>query len=338
MQKGYLLLLFICFFQSYSFGQKRYQFELFAERNYIGYHFDDDFLFIANRDEQYTGGFEFEWMHQLQKTKIRRGLLNPFQSSNRYFVMTFGTQLYTPYNLSDSLIILNDRPFSSYLFTSFGYTAYDVKNTRKLTVDLYLGVMGSDFPGKVQEYIHQFGDSPPANGWGNKLAEKETFIPNLRVNYQKNQLIIGPIYSSMIDWIQVTTLFELNAGCYLNAGRGGLKFSGFNHQPKSQSQIAFSPSPIARKRNSKWLMTTYFTPQFQLVGYNTSLQSLPWLSSPYQIEASIINRYVWILEAGINLSYNRFNITYLVQSRTKEFNKYQHSWHSWGGITMGFTF
>ncbi len=333
-----MFLLFIFFYQGTSFGQRRYQFELFEQRNYFGYHFDDDFLFMANRDEQYTGGIEFELLHHIKNKKEKQGLFNPFPVGNRYFTLTFGTQLYTPYNLSDSLIILNDRPYSSYLFTSFGYTAYDKPLKRKLTFDFYLGLMGSDFPSKVQDYIHQFGDSPTANGWIHKLAAKETLVPNLRLNYQKNKLTIGPIYSSMIDWIQVTSVLEINGGLYLNAVKGGIKFSGFNHKPKGASQLEMSTSNETRDRKSKWLITTYVLPQIQLVGYNTSLQSLPWLDSPYKLEANIINRYVWIIEAGINLSYNRFNLTYLVQSRTKEFNKFQQAWHSWGGITMGFSF
>lgn len=324
--------------QNLVFGQKRYQFELFDHRDYFGFHFDDDFLFMNNRDEQYTGGLEFEWLHQCAKTKTKRGLFNPFKSANRYFSMTAGTQLYTPYNVSDSLIILNDRPFSSYLFTSLGYTAYDLKKERKLTVDFYLGVMGSNFPGKVQGYIHQFGDSPPANGWNNKLASKESFIPNLRLNYQRNKITIGPIYSSMFDWVQIGTVIDVNAGFYLNTVKAGFKISGFNHTPKTASQLTLKTSRPQRSRKSKWQMTTYFTPQFQLVGYNTSLQSLPWLYSPYSIQTDILNRYVWVIEAGINLTYNHFHLTYLVQSRTKEFNKYQHTWHSWGGVTMGLSF
>ena len=142
----------------------------------------------------------------------------------------------------------------------------------------------------------------------------------------------------MIDWIQVTSVLEINGGLYLNAVKGGIKFSGFNHKPKGASQLEMSTSNETRYGKSKWLITTYVLPQIQLVGYNTSLQSLPWLDSPYKLEANIINSYVWIIEAGINLSYNRFNLTYLVQSRTKEFNKFQPAWHSWGGITMGCSF
>ena len=38
-----------------AFGQRREQFEL-GDSQYLGFHFDDDFLFVTNRDEQYTGG------------------------------------------------------------------------------------------------------------------------------------------------------------------------------------------------------------------------------------------------------------------------------------------
>lgn len=312
--------------------------EQFQEQHYFGFHFDDDFLYLFNRDEQYTGGLEFEYIQRGQKTKIKRGLFNPYSNGARYWNLSLGTKLYTPNNLTDSLIILNDRPYSSYIYTSFGYSAFDSRKEKRLTIDLNLGVMGSELPGKVQDYIHQFGESPSANGWKNKLADRPYFIPNLHVNYQRNRITVGPINTWFLDWIQIATILDINTGLFMNNLKGGLKISGFNHQPTTASQIRFKTNNCKKTPKSYWKIGSYISPQVQFVAHNTTLQSLPWFNSPYIITPELVNRVVWAVEAGINMTYKRFHISYVIQSYTKEFTKFQHKWHNWAGVTIGKSF
>lgn len=331
--------MFVCLLlvTSLTFSQKRNQFEQFDESNYFGLHFDDDLLIVANRDEQYTGGLEFEYMHLVKKSNAKRTIFNPFENSKRYFTASFGTQIYTPYEISDTAIVFNDRPFSSYVYSTVGYTSYDTTTTKKLSVDLYFGAIGSELPGKAQQYIHQFGESPPANGWPNKLSDSLRFIPNLRINFQKNQFSYGP-FRSFVDWVQIGTVLELNTGLFVNNVKGGIKISGFNHRPQTNSHVTFKRKMTPHVRKSKWKLTSYFMPQIQLVGHNTSLQGLRWIESPHVIAAEDINRFVWALEGGINLSRKKFHVSYLIQARSKEFKMYQQIWHTWAGITIGFSF
>ncbi len=322
-------------------GQKKTQFEPILQNNYIGFHFDDDFLFIGNRDEQYTGGLELEYIRKSQKKSEKVTILNPFTNGDRYWNYTFGSYLFTPYNVSDSMIILNDRPFSSYIFGSFGYTAYNKNHQKRLAATLYMGFMGSALPGRVQDSIHTIGDSPPAYGWGNRIAESEVFIPNLSINYQANIFNIGRLPITLIRWIQLSNLFELNTGLFRNNIGGGLKISGYNYLPISNSSYSYKPTEVnehRRYKQRKLRITTYFSSKIELVLHNTTLQSLPWLYSPYAIENKYINRHVFAIECGFNLNYNHFNLSYAFQARSKEFTKYQGNWHTWAGVTLGFSF
>lgn len=336
-----LFSIFSLLLTFYSQGQKTGQFEPIPHNNYLGYHFDDDFLFLGNRDEQYTGGLEFEYIRKSQKTKKKRTMLNPFSEGQRYWNCTFGAYLFTPYNVSDSLIILNDRPFSSYIFGTFGYTAYDQNYQKKLTTTIYLGVMGSELPGRIQDSIHTLGESPPANGWNNKLAESEVFIPNLKINYQANIWRIGRFKSTIFRWIQIGSVFEVNTGLFRNNFIGGLKISGFNHKPIGKSRFGFFHGITNKnktQRKKKLKLTTYFSPKYELVLHNTTLQSLPWLYSPYTIENQIMNRRVMSMEVGFNMNFNRFQLSYVFQARSQEFKKYSRNWHTWAAITMGISF
>ena len=335
------LTLLICFIicTGSLFGQKREQYEFFLEKNYLGLHFDDDFLFIGNRDEQYTGGLEIEFIHASKKKKQQRHIINPFSYGQRYWTHTFGSYLFTPYNVSDSLIILNDRPYSSLIYTTVGYTAYDEKRQKKLTTELYLGIMGSELPGKIQDKIHTIGESPPASGWDNRISKDEIFTPNLKINYQSNFLTIGRIDALIIDWIQLGTIYELNAGFFANNFSAGIRLSTYNQNPLSESRYNYKLSKNSERSRKRKLHTTFYLyPRFEAVIQNASLQGLQWIDSPYKIPTDEMNRFVWDIEAGMNLTYGRFHLSYLVRTRSKEFFKYREDWHSWAGISLGFSF
>lgn len=338
LQMKKLILLILIGLPAMALSQKRYQFIQFEEKHYAGYHFDDDFLFLGNRDEQYTGGLEFELLTNSQKIKEKRGLFNPFRNGQRVWITTFGSYLFTPYNITDSLIILNDRPYSSYIYSTLGYTANDENLEKKLTFELFLGIIGSELPGKIQSKLHTVGDSPPTFGWQHRIAEKETFIPNIHFNYQKNIATIGKINVLNFNWIQLGTQYDLNAGLYLNTLAYGIRISAFNHKPLSNSPLYYGSSASDDTEKRKLRVTTYFNPMFQYVAYNTTLQSLPWLDSPYVITSDLIERGVWMMEAGVNLTYKRFHTSYLFRARSKEFRKFQQEWHTWAGITMGWSF
>lgn len=333
--------LLLCFIASLNIGlsQKRDQFEFFPEQQYFGFHFDDDFLFIGNRDEQYTGGLEFEYIRAAKRAREKRDLINPFSNGKRFWTYTIGSYLYTPYNVSDSLIILNDRPYSSFIYTTIGYTAYDAKQQKKLTTEIYFGIMGSELPGKIQDKIHTIGESPPASGWDNRIAEFETFTPNLRVNYQSNLFTLGQIKPSMVDWIQLGAIYELNTGIFANNLSAGLRLSAFNYKPLGTSRYNLSVQKNGlNKKKRKWHTTFYVNGKLEAVVQNASLQGLQWVKSPYKIPTDEMNRFVWDIEAGINLSKGRFHTSYIVRTRSKEFYKYREDWHTWAGLTLGVSF
>ena len=220
-------------------AQRRDQNLPFEQNSYFGIQFDDDFLFIGNRDEQYTGGLEFEFIHALSKSSEKRGIMNPFRNGSRYFTSAVGSYLHTPYNVSDSLIILNDRPFSSYMYIELGYLAHSKDQRQRFSADLYLGMMGAELPGKIQEAVHTIGDSPPANGWKNRIAQEKVFIPNLKLNYQNTLLNVGGFHFLGFNWIQFRSLWELQTGLYFNGVSGGLMILADNQAPTEKSRFNF---------------------------------------------------------------------------------------------------
>lgn len=312
---------------------------LFDDNNYFGFYFDDDFLFLGNRDEQYTGGLGFEYLHIVKKKQAKRNLVNPFSNGQRFFTMCFGTELFTPYNIADSSIIITDRPFSSYMYTSVGYVSFDQRLERRFQAELYLGVMGSPLPGQIQGIIHLFGDSPPTNGWENRLMDEETFIPNIRVHYQRNILTIGKIRPLLFNWFQLSKFFVGHLGYYSDNLGAGFRGQFSSNYPTTESKHTINLKPFdkqyahAEEKQADWSL--YFQGWLELVGRNTSLQSLPWMDSPYTIGRDLVNRHVWTIELGVSLNYKKLFMNYYVRARTKEFRKYTNTWHNWASISIG---
>lgn len=321
------------------FAQRRDQYPVLEKTNYFGLQFDDDFLFLGNRDEQYTGGLEFEYIRHFKKKKAKVGLFNPFSEGSRFFTSSVGSYLHTPYNISDSLIIENDRPFSSYMYIQTGYLAHSSDFQRRFTAEIYFGMMGALLPGKIQDAVHTIGDSPPTNGWKNRIAQKKRFIPNLKFNYQNTLINITGFDFIGLRWLQFRSIWELQTGLYLNSFSGGLLIMADNKRPSEKGQFkTIIPQKRAEDEDKKFRFRPYFTGEIRFVAQNTSLQSLPWLDSPFIVAPDHLNRLIWILEGGFMFTRGRFHCAYKVQAHSREYVKYQPDWHTWAGMTLGWAF
>lgn len=334
-------LLFFSFFiiPSFLLAQRRDQYPILEKMNYFGTQFDDDFLFLGNRDEQYTGGLEFEYIRKIESIKEKQGILNPFKNGQRFISSSFGSYLHTPYNVSDSLIILNDRPFSSYMYLQSGYIAHSADYERRFSAEIYFGMMGGILPRKIQDAIHTIGDSPPTNGWENRIAQKRRFIPNLKFNYQNTLINITGFDFISLRWLQARTIWELQTGLYYNGISGGLLLMADNKRPIEKGKYkAIIPPNKGNDEGKKYRFRPYVTGEVRLVAQSTSLQSLPWLYSPYIVTPDLINRVVWVGEIGAMITHGRFHFAYKINSHSREFKKYQPNWHTWAGITLGWVF
>lgn len=304
----------------------------------MGYHFDDDFLFLGNRDEQYTGGLEVEFIGLSKRKKRKKSVLNPYPKGIKATTGVLGCKLYTPYNVSDSLVILNDRPFSSLIYGGLGYLAYNERLTKKIMLLFYVGLIGSELPGKVQAAIHTVGESPPALGWHNRISATERFVANVHFSEQTNWVALNGINFWGLNRLHLATALEINTGMYLNAIGGGVCVSFFNYATNGNALYNWKVGQLKAEKEAKIRCTAYFKPQWQFVIQNTGLQGLPWIDSPYVITNDILKREVWMLEGGINLNFKRFFMSYTVRAKSKEFTKYVRRWHSWAGVTMGVNF
>jgi hypothetical protein len=216
-----------------------------------------------------------------------------------------------------------------------GYTSYSAKKRGRVAVDLSLGVIGSALPGQVQTILHKIGDSKPPNGWQHRIGTRTIFAPNFRINSQINILSVINFNWATIRQLNLQQVSELNAGLFESNLKYGFRLNGFNYDAQQCAHLTFNHNST-KSELSKFRFNPYFSAIAQLVFHNSTLQGLPWITSPYELNADDIYRIVYTFDIGFTLQYRKMFLKYNVKVRSKEFYEFSKDWHTWAGIVFGF--
>lgn len=127
-------------------------------------------LFQRNDDMDYTGSLRIEIGTDYLNTYRRRGLKS-------YQVLYYGFDVYTPYFKDLSIFSkadtfnVNDRPHGSFQYFGWGKRGLSVNNAFRWSIDVKMGIIGSDIGYRFQKTLHQdVSDSPLPRGWGAQIA------------------------------------------------------------------------------------------------------------------------------------------------------------------------
>lgn len=191
-------------------------------------------LFGTGSDGHYTHGSEISYVSDTYQPDWLKSFASGIglysQGDDLRTVWSLGQQIYTPNDISRSDLIVNDRPYAGWLYTSFGMFTDSqqrstVRNINKL--ELIVGVVGPQSGAEnAQKRIHKWTDSTRPEGWDNQLHDETT----VDLQYQHEWII--PLVSNYIDIVPRvgTTLgtsqrnagagFTFRIGSGLNADAG----------------------------------------------------------------------------------------------------------------------
>ena len=315
---------------------------------------ENDFLFINNNDENYTGGLN------LELTMSKWNIWQPFielSPENNYQKISFGGSGYTPQDLESTEVVLGDRPYASSVFTSLGLLSLNESKDASLISKLYLGIIGSSGPGKVQYFLHDnhfFGSTRPnPQGWENQIGYDGALLLNYNVRYMES------LFKTSNDSRDLTILRPywtagLDLGNYMINGQLGLYIDLLNLNSFPIFGVDNSPVPtiasISRispyheedhfvlKDIPMFRMNLFINPFIRLVGHNATLEGLLFNDdSVYIIDGSDVNRLLFEFSGGMNLVIkNNFYLRYTIFLRSREFEGGKPM-HYWGGLTIGFS-
>lgn len=291
-------LLFFCFLflPIILFSQEKYAKE-------ISFISDNDFYFSTFNDRYYTNGLFLSYKY-LSKTKKEN-------QEKRILEWQIGHEMFTPYEAVVQSVNLHDRPFASYLFTSFGVNRI-YKNDRTLNTTIQIGVIGPNAFGKeLQDFIHDIYGFKKAIGWKHQI--KNAFGLNFNANY--NQFLIkDPSNHYDLSWINSAKTGTI----YTNISSGFYARLGFKPLARIINSIAFKTNLNDKNTSFKREIESflYIKPLVRYTLYDATIQG-SFLNTTSEVTKEVVP-FVFHLELGLKFTANRFHFGYIFNYNTNK--------------------
>ena len=180
----FLCLWFSFFSYTYGYGSDTAQsWNLYLE--------NDSRLFGGpGTDDNYSSGIKVSYNYGAERDYI----WNPFSewflgvmgyeglNLVRNYSVSFGHQIYTPKDITETKLIENDRPYAGWVYLSFSAA---FKYEKMLYVwDLNLGIVGPAAQGEeVQKKVHKLIGSKQPKGWDHQIKNEFTAQLSFRQRY-----------------------------------------------------------------------------------------------------------------------------------------------------------
>ena len=178
--------------------------------------FENDLF--STTDSQYSSGEKLGLLYHVE---------NPTNPLYNLFALNFGeydayvsfalvNQIYTPVDLTDPNLIVDDRPYAGWTYVEYGIHKSSKENLRSLY--LHVGMVGpASKSEQIQKGIHEITGSNPPMGWDNQL-ENELGV-NLKYVHKWRFVpkTIAGIESSLIPFVEgdlgnISTKLMVGAG------------------------------------------------------------------------------------------------------------------------------
>lgn len=142
---------------------------------------NDVFVLPIKTDRYFTGGIRLE----IGKITNARAPFRSNAATSRTSYWRVTQDIFTPRQIESPELLINDRPFASYLVVSHGKTYTDEAFGLRLTTEWTAGILGKYSGGGVmQNYFHSMVDfADPLPGWKNEI--KTDLVLNYRLDLQK---------------------------------------------------------------------------------------------------------------------------------------------------------
>ncbi len=183
-------------------------------------------------DNAYSSGLRISYVSAMNKTpKWADAMMawpelldQKIKNDEKNFGLSLGQQLYTPNDIREPRLIINDRPYAAWLYV--GFTSHFKSEKRSHSFELDLGVVGPEAQGEyVQNGYHKIIRKYPAEGWSNQLGTE----PTLQMTYQQRQQFFELSSPSKNKYFDVIPFHGLSLGTVaIDAHVGGLLRAGFN--------------------------------------------------------------------------------------------------------------
>ena len=312
----------------------------------IGLYVDQDLLVpLSNEDRDYTMGMalEFFWakekgLYPLDDLVHSASKWLGMDDSNSDIVYSFmlGSIVYTPDDLSDSLPIFDDRPYSSLIYLRNKRVRTD--HEKALAAEMSIGLLGTNVAKAIQTQLHTVyrgasGSDEPVDpqGWSHQISDGGELTMRLRLSGS----LLQPDFSRKGQW-DVTTSYGLALGYQTNLNVGIAARAGSIKSPFWS--LPFDPvnrgnfSPSAPKQ--EWYVWSAL--RSHLIIYDALLQG-QFRDSDVQFSSDQIERVVFDGAVGLTMGFEKSQFTFSVNAKSADL-KFMSRRQVWGGLNFLFHF
>lgn len=267
------------------------------------------------------------------------GIIPYINNNSRFysFQIRLNTEIYTP-KQREELQIPGDHPYAGALYASF-LAQNRSKNLLEQT-QLDLGLIGKHaFAKELQNGIHKITNNPIFKGWDTQLKDE----PIVNLSYKLAYRLAPEKIARFFDLYPQINLALGNLNIYAQTSlfmRVGYNLAPFETPLKLKSGFitsAFFKSLDSRKTPLESISLKPFRIfgfaglGARFVGRNMILQGNSFAPRNDVNIERIVGEFIY----GASLIYKRFNVSYSITHKTKEFYKADSAFSFYGAISLG---
>ena len=301
-----------------------------ADETVAGFDFANDVFFKT--DKYFTHGTRiFTYNDFLKSTPIRwLNLKTSGPKTDYYQGIYLLSNLYTPRDLEDTGIIINDRPYASYMLIGLSGISNNPSDKYRLTSEVSGGVMGNTALGKqIQSLGHLIPPNNPPKGWDKQLSN--SFVANY---YTRIDYLLAEVPRRLEGFVSA----EGNIGTLqINGSVGGFVRLGL-FDPYLRSIGPTTKRNVNYKSITGYQIYIRVGQELKLVGFDGTMEGglIKQKQNQYTLASEDVTRQLWNTHVALGFSLRNLFVEVRGDYVTHQFKGSTD--HRWGNIHVGFAF
>lgn len=287
------------------------------ERGAFSFTFENDIVSGADRD--YTNGVRLDYISPKNDLTLfgaaARENLGWLSGADAWYeTFAVGQNIYTPSDITDPNPPPGERPYSGFLYGSYGLVADRGDQLDTIAIDI--GVVGPpSLAEPTQKFVHELINSDKPMGWDNQLETEPAFRVIYERKYRYNYDFDLPVIDLGVD---AAPHFNVALGTIdTSVGVGGTvrigQDLGDDYGPPRVRPAVSSPGFFVNQDGFSWYL--FAGAEARFVGRNLFLEG----NTFGQQDGVTINRVVADLQVGAALQVGAVELSYTHVLRTEEF-------------------
>ncbi|GBF28622.1 hypothetical protein MnTg03_00182 [bacterium MnTg03] len=305
--------------------------------------FDNDTWVPGSRDQDYTYGINFtlagnqavnQWasLHKplgwIDNLIDLDGRVDQGIEARKIEYGLFG---FTPEDISQTAVQLDDRPYAGLVYVSSSHEIYDSLHEVSWQSTLTLGIIGLSLVGDLQESIHSATDSNKPMGWDNQISNGGE--PTARYSISRQSLLSkngsGLEVKSTLQG-SVGYITEASWSLSTRAGKIRTPWVSFNPELTSYGEKSNSIGSVKVSEQYVWAGIS-----FKLRAYNVFLQG-QFKDSAVSYSSDEVNHAIVEAWVGYTIGLSDgYSFTYSIRGHSSELKQGNGDRNViWGGVLL----